>query len=277
MIDFTPPPKLWLPPKPAIIRAVSPEGLSLIREARRRHKAMFPFPVFCPSSTRLMAYEGTAYNDSAASNTVHTISSVPIGAAASDRVVTVAVHIFDGGAGSRTVSSLTIGGVSATISKQVNATTNSVVIASATVPTGTTANVVVTLNATLTLGSTTSIHVGAWSSGPVVSLSGFSTNNGTTTTATPLSIGPASTPAYGFIIAATTAWNYAASSAFTGFKTTRDYLMQNAAVPSALEADALSALIGPGGGGGGLTLGHTGTAGGGGSNVVGAVATFAYA
>lgn len=49
MMDFPPPPKLWLPSKPAIIRAASADDQRLVRQAREPYlKAMFPFPVFFP-------------------------------------------------------------------------------------------------------------------------------------------------------------------------------------------------------------------------------------
>lgn len=88
-------------------------------------------------------YIGTTTNS--AGLTTYTFSSANIGTASSDRLVVVAIHLAS--SGSRTISSVTIGGNSAT----VNTTTNvgsvngiTTVFAYLNVTTGTTANIVVT-------------------------------------------------------------------------------------------------------------------------------------
>lgn len=50
MIDLPPPPKFWIPTKPAIIRAADPE---LLRRPQM-DEATFPMPVFCPSGKPIL-------------------------------------------------------------------------------------------------------------------------------------------------------------------------------------------------------------------------------
>lgn len=56
-IDLPPNAGLWLPPKPAIIRAARGHDLALVRAARREdlssRKATFPMPVFMPAQDRI--------------------------------------------------------------------------------------------------------------------------------------------------------------------------------------------------------------------------------
>lgn len=88
--------------------------------------------------------------EATATDTTHTFSSMGIGTAASDRYV-LACLSWQGSAATRTVSSVTIGGVTAT---QVGSTANagsfsfrSTAMFIALVPSGTTADVVITVNA----------------------------------------------------------------------------------------------------------------------------------
>lgn len=79
MFDAAPPPKLWTPPKPAIIRA---RGAALYRLAPEGKRAVFPIPFFCPSSGKPLAI--AAYNTSTSgSGTSHSVS-LPAGIAAND-------------------------------------------------------------------------------------------------------------------------------------------------------------------------------------------------
>jgi len=133
----------------------------------------------------------------AADLTTYTFSSQPIGTASGTRRVVVSI----GTNSTRTISSVTIGGVSAT----VNATntlsgTAHVALASAVVPTGTTADVVVTLDAAgLGMG------IGVWTltsgaaTGQTASGNGDPTNLTVTTTAGDIVI------AYAFTSGITTA------------------------------------------------------------------------
>lgn len=76
----------------------------------------------------------------------YTFSSQPFGSASSDRIVIVSVLGYGGSAS--TISSVTIGGVSATIIRQQSTGTTTLGIAAAAVPTGTTGNVVAVFSAT---------------------------------------------------------------------------------------------------------------------------------
>jgi hypothetical protein len=92
--------------------------------------------------------------------TVYTFSDVDIGQAQDDRRIIVAIHSIQTSESS--ISSVTIGGVSATIHVNVNSvsTTNDtdVAIASAVVPDGTTADIVITHSASRDM-----CFVGVWS------------------------------------------------------------------------------------------------------------------
>lgn len=79
-------------------------------------------------------------------------SSLSFGTAAADRKIVVGVSSENGGSGSRTISSLTVGGVSATqLVRAYQATTNDTVaeLWIATVPTGTSGTVAVTWSGTV--------------------------------------------------------------------------------------------------------------------------------
>lgn len=80
----------------------------------------------------------------------YTFSTQSLGSAAADRFIICAVtgRASDGGA--RTISSVTIGGVSATINAQVDTSGTSTGIVCAAVPSGTTGDVVVTWSDTMT-------------------------------------------------------------------------------------------------------------------------------
>lgn len=87
------------------------------------------------------------YTDSSASNTdltTYTFSSLSIGEASTSRHVIVAVLASNAAA---TVSTLTVGGVSASLAKRATATNGIAEIWIVAVPTGATGNVVVTFNA----------------------------------------------------------------------------------------------------------------------------------
>src|SRR3990167_4649552 len=88
-------------------------------------------------------------NSSTADSTAYTFSDESLGAAAADRYIIACVHGRVGT--SRTLSSVTIGGVTATLSKNISVNTEStnysvVAIAIAAVPTGATGDVVVTFS-----------------------------------------------------------------------------------------------------------------------------------
>lgn len=136
---------LWLPPKPAIIRPASAD----LRQFGDPKKAnflpgWFPGAVAGPSGPDLSVVSTGA---DATNTDIYTFSSVTFGAAASDRLLIMALG---GGSSSNgvTLGSVTIGGVSATIHAQANNTGNTrnghAAVVSALVPSGTSGDIVVT-------------------------------------------------------------------------------------------------------------------------------------
>lgn len=129
----------------------------------------------------------TATTSSVTNATTYTFSAVDIGAADTNRMVVVAIATSSNASSTRTVSSATIGGVSATVNVQVSAAAasfRSAHIISAVVPTGTTGDVVITMSGTMARmaiavyrsipGSTTPVNtntVGGGSSAGVTSRS----------------------------------------------------------------------------------------------------------
>lgn len=139
----------WLPPKPAIIRPASDE---LRRDWRRAKRAnflpgWFPGAAFAPRGPDLSVVSTGA---DATNLAEYTFSSVPFGAAASDRLLIIAVGGGSTSSATITSVSVTIGGVAATVHAQahnnVNTRNGHAAVASALVPTGTSGNVVVVWN-----------------------------------------------------------------------------------------------------------------------------------
>jgi hypothetical protein len=126
-----------------------------------------------------MTFHQSAFD--AADLTTYTFASQPIGTASATRRVIVSISTNS----TRTISSVTIGGVSATIdATNTLSGTGHVAIASAVVPTGTTASVVVTLDsAGLGMGIGVWTLVGASPTGMVATGNGDPTNLTVTTTA----------------------------------------------------------------------------------------------
>jgi hypothetical protein len=82
---FDLPPKLWMPPRPAIIRAASMEDVKREAQARKRILATFPFPTFMPSKvfgtvTQIASSFSASVN--ASSITAATSAAIPAGALA---------------------------------------------------------------------------------------------------------------------------------------------------------------------------------------------------
>ena len=102
------------------------------------------FPVFAPVASAPATVSYTDNPVSTADLTTYTFSSAALGTAAADRIIVVSVTTKASGGAARTVSSLTIGGVSGT--EIAALTTGGVNIAMwyAAVPTGTTGDIVVT-------------------------------------------------------------------------------------------------------------------------------------
>jgi hypothetical protein len=127
------------------------------------------------TNTMTPTFEAQYYNTS--NLTTYTFSTCDLGTADADRSIIVAVGAGRVSAGSRTVSSLTIGGVSATFAgrkQTVNLNANEIWYAK--VPTGATGDVVVTFNSGM-LGC----GIGIWSVlnlGPVQDVQGDNTSGG---------------------------------------------------------------------------------------------------
>ncbi len=118
-----------------------------------------------------VTYQGSAADT--ADLTTYTFASQPIGTASASRRVVVAIHTR-----TATISTVTIGGVSATLDRDYNLSNNRVTIASAVVPTGTTASVVVTFTA-----AGTRCGIGVWSLSSGSPTGQTATGSGTTTAA----------------------------------------------------------------------------------------------
>lgn len=103
------------------------------------------------SGRKELSFHGNATDTSNSSS--YTFSAQTIGTASADRRVIVGVHME----GARSITSATIGGVSATIVIQGGGSGKSGILIAA-VPTGTTADVVITLP-----GSNSSCAIGVWS------------------------------------------------------------------------------------------------------------------
>lgn len=102
----------------------------------------------------VLVRDATGDNQSATSRTVWTFSTMSIGTASATRRVICLVS-GRSSTNSRTVSSATIGGISATIDIQTTASSSGSTVAAiiaATVPTGTTADVVVTFSGAMSEG-----------------------------------------------------------------------------------------------------------------------------
>jgi hypothetical protein len=121
---------------------------------------------------KVTSIEYQAFAFDAVNRSVYTLASQPFGSAATDRVVVV--FIASDGA-EHTVSSVTIGGVSASIIAQQSSGVLTGCLAAAAVPTGTTGDVVVTMSTTIS-----SCGVAIWRTtglgGAVATASGSNTN-----------------------------------------------------------------------------------------------------
>lgn len=147
LIDAPPPLKFWLPPKPAIIRSAP----DLIRPAT--------LPGFMPIGSPVAAAAGKVltyrnYYLDASNNSTYTFTATDVGSAEATRRVIVGAHQYGG---SVTLTSATIGGVSATEVTTDSANTAQTLLLIAHVPTGTTADVVLTWS-----GSTSGSAVSVW-------------------------------------------------------------------------------------------------------------------
>jgi len=175
------PPAIWLPLKPAIIRAWKRE------DAKR---ATFPFPFFVPSAVAALpslSYRTHAVD--ATDLTTYTFSTIDIGTAGSNRHVIVGV-VARNGTANRTISSATIAGVSASIAADGSGGNTEAGILIAAVPTGTTGTISITFSAgQLRCG------IAVWAAYDLTSATAFAS---LATSSTTLDI---NTPADGIIVA----------------------------------------------------------------------------
>jgi hypothetical protein len=121
------PPKLWLPPKPAIIRPCDRSHASF--------PGTFPMAIFTANSVSVVNTDSAVDNSDL---TTYTFTSRALGAVRANRRIVVGVHH----ANAIAVSSMTIGGISA--SQLVIDAGTLASLWSAFVPTGTTGNIAIT-------------------------------------------------------------------------------------------------------------------------------------
>lgn len=135
------PPALWVPSKPAIIRA-APEKLRLAAFP------LMPIPVTASIAPAVLSF--LQHTEDTGNVTTYNFAGVNIGTAAADRYVFVAVVHSSSAGTARTISSATIGGISATIVANqagvAHAQGLGAAVIWAAVPTGTTATISITLS-----------------------------------------------------------------------------------------------------------------------------------
>ena len=188
-----------------------------------------------PSGLTFLTHE-----EDTANRTVYTFSNVAIGQPAEDRRIIVAAHSIQ--TSEKAISSITIGGVSATIHLNLNsASTTSdtdLVMASALVPDGTTADIVVTHNTDADL-----CVIGAWSLYGETSSSPHDTASDTSFSGffleTSIDI-----PENGALIAAASAVNSGGASWSTTVEEDYNSRIFSLVISSGASADGLSAFPG---------------------------------
>lgn len=172
--------ELWLPPKPAIIRPASDE---LRRDWRRAKQAnllpgWFPGAAFAPSGPDFSHIASTS-DDS--NQTTYTFASQSFGAVASDRRIIVSIRASGTSTNNNSISTVTIGGVSATIHAQANNNGNTrnghAGVASAAVPTGTSGSIVIVY--ATDLGLLLGCHISVYRATGLVSGTPFDTATST--------------------------------------------------------------------------------------------------
>jgi hypothetical protein len=143
------------------------------------------------NATKTTSVSYQAFQGDGAPKSSYTFSSQPFGAASSGRVVVVAIGSKIG-SGSHTISSVTIGGVSASILVQRSSSDLTGGIVAAVVPTGTTGDVVVNLSTAVA-----QCGVAIWSSTGLPGAVATDTDSNTDLSALTLNVDPG-----GFVIAA---------------------------------------------------------------------------
>jgi hypothetical protein len=181
------PPKLWIPPKPAIIR---PAGAGLAREA---HLATL-FPIFVPSG-KLPTLAFTDTDSSSSDVSTYTFTSASLGTAGATRHIIVGFAAGQLGANLNAPNSCTIAGVSATlvISDPVGTGLSWRQFWIAAVPTGTTGNIVLTRAGNMSSGA-----IVVWAAYDLISATAFAT--GTPGSGTPTASANCNTSAGGIAV-----------------------------------------------------------------------------
>lgn len=96
MIHALPPPPLWMPPRPAIVRAVALPRLGWPASCR----ATFPFPLFCPKASAAAGPTLSFVNSYVVTGDGlgnYSFASIPIGTATATRQVFVILYASDPG------------------------------------------------------------------------------------------------------------------------------------------------------------------------------------
>lgn len=139
-----PPPKVWMPPKPAIIR---PWKDTIAKAEAPQFESSFPFPSFVPGAALAPATVARDYaqNTGTPSGATHTVTGVPFNTAHANRII---VFAFGWNGSTAAFTSATIAGVGATAVCDGSAFASGLrfVIFYAPVPTGTSGTVVVNFN-----------------------------------------------------------------------------------------------------------------------------------
>ncbi len=108
--------------------------------------------------------------------TTYTFAAQNLGTASADRYIRVAIKARSSDGGARTLSSVTIGGVGATINVQAHTSGDSTAIAGASIPTGATGDIVVTWS-----GGMGDCNIGVWASTGDVSATATDSGSSTAT------------------------------------------------------------------------------------------------
>lgn len=207
-------PTLWMPPKPAIIRAWKREDL-------RKPAALgtFPFPFHVPlGPPPTLSYVGrtTLTNDASS----YTFTSHALGTAAANRYIVLILGTRTASGVAATITAVTVAGISATIAQQINngdgtGYTNCT-LAVVAVPTGTTGNIDVTFDM-----STSRCNVAVWAA--------YGLASATPVTATATAAGAINVNVLqgGFVVAGAGGYNNAGGFAWTGLSEQYDVTHEN--------------------------------------------------
>jgi len=186
------PPKFWLPPKPAIVRAASLELTKLAMPIMGTFAAASVNALRPKSPSNTLAISELAEVSNSSDLTTYNFTSYSFGDADADRVLIVACYLHHTSS-ARTANSMTVGGTSATeVIEQATAGGSSASIWIVELPTGTSGTISVTAS-----GACQSCGIRALR---VVGLSSTTAHDTATDTADPLDLG-IDVPANGLVVA----------------------------------------------------------------------------